>query len=347
MNSSPLISPLRSIALLFKVLYFGISNVILTGFQEKKWGTRYIKQLEQDFGAELNDSVVKRTVVNFTGFVPLVYNAFTRLHGRNSNLAEKERLVLYFLCSVIFDDFTDKKELTDHELYQIYYHPESYQPKRIEEKIFLYAHLQLKSYVRDKAYYQEVLTELFQVQVESANQFNSDISNEDLKRITFAKGGSSTLFCHFYLDIDASELEQKCWRQLGVLFQLTDDLLDIWEDLQSAQDTLPTRIKDSKTFDVFYMQQMEKMKLLIAQLPFSYKYKEQMIFSVVSVCSVGKKAIHQLSLIQGNQSELGDLKQIERKALIVDMAKLSNMLYCSKFAYSTSLNWINYMKAKH
>lgn len=345
MNPTIPINTLRRIVLFFKIIYFGLSNVILTGSQEKKWGARYIKELEQDFGAELNSSVVKRTVVSFGGFVPLASNAFTRLRGRRSNEGEKERLVLYFLCSAIFDDFTDKKELTSHELQQIFYYPESYQPKRIEEKIFLHAHLKLKNYVRDKTYYQEVLSELFQVQVASANQFNSDISNEELQQITFAKGGSSTLFCHFYLDLEATETEQKCWRQLGVLFQLTDDLLDIWDDLQIEQDTLPIRIKDCKTFDTFFEHQMHIMKELIAQLPFSYKYKEQMIFSIVSICAVGKIAIHQLSLIQGNLSELGDLKQLERKALIVDMAKLSNLLYCTKFTYCTSLNWINYMKA--
>lgn len=340
-----LVALLRKIFLFLKFLYFGSSNLILAVSREKKWCKDYIKSLEQQFGAELNDSVVRRAVESFGYFVPLASDAFTRLHGRKSNEGEKERLVLYFLYIYILDDFTDKEELSSQELQQIFYYSESYQPKRIEEQIFLHAHLKLKSYVRDKAHYQEVLSELFQAQEDSANQFNSVITNEELQRITFAKGSSSTFFCHFYLDLEASETEQKCWRQLGILFQLSDDLMDIWDDLQIGQDTLPTRIKDCKTFDIFFEQQMNIMKELIAQLPFSYKYKVHMMLSIISICAFAKTAIHQLYLIQGNQPELGDLRQQQRKALILDMAKFSNRVYFIKFTYDAVFNWSNYLKA--
>ncbi len=331
----------KKFTLFFKVLYFGVSNVLLAVNREKKWGASYIQNLEQEFGTKLNASVIKRTVVSYGGFVPLASNAFTRLRNRVSNDGERERMLLYFLCSAIFDDFTDNKELSSDELYRIFYHPEEYQPKRIEEKIFLHAHLKLKSYVKDKTFYQAVLSELYEVQVASANQFNAIISDEELKRITFIKGASSTFFCHFYLDFEASEIEQKCWRQLGVLFQLTDDLLDIYDDLQINQDTLPIRIKDVSVFADFFMEQMEKMKNLIAELPFPDKNKEQMVFSIITICSVGSTAIHQLAAIQGNQPEIGNLRNLERKALIVDMAKMKNLLFCAKFTYTSSLKWIN------
>lgn len=341
MNNTTQINLFTKAILFFKVVYFGVSNVILMGSLEKKWAEQYIQKLERDFGAKLNSSVVKRTVVSFGGFIPLASNAFTRLRNRTSNLGERERLLLYFLCSAIFDDFTDKKELSSDDLYQISFHPEEYQPKRIEEKIFLHAHLKLRAYVKNKTLYHSVVTELFQVQKDSANQFNSFLSEDELKHITFTKGGSSTLLCHFYLDLDASEIEQKCWRQLGVLFQLTDDLLDIYDDLQVGQETLPIRIKDVHVMTDFFEEQMEIMKNLIAKLPFPYKSKEQMVFSIASICSVGWIALHQLSTIQGDQSEIANIKAVERKALIVDMAKISNLLFCTKFTYDTSIKWIN------
>lgn len=268
-------------------------------------------------------------------------NAFTRLRSRTSNLGERERLLLYFLCSAIFDDFTDKKELSPNDLFNISFRPEEYQPKRIEEKIFLYAHLKLRAYVKNKELYHSVVIELFQVQKDSANQFNTFLSEDELKQITFTKGGSSTLLSHFYLDLEASDIEQKCWRQLGVLFQLTDDLLDIYDDLQVGQDTLPIRIKDVRVLSAFFEEQMELMKNLIADLPFPYLNKEQMVFSIASICSVGWIALHQLSSIQGDQPEIVNLKDVERKALIVDMAKISNLLFCTKFTYDTSIKWIN------
>ncbi len=318
----------------------GVATILYARKKEKKWAVNYIKQLERQFNGKLSQSATSRAVVSYSGFIPMISDAFTQLRGRKSNPREKERMLLYFICSSIFDDFCDRKELTADELYRISYHPETYEATRFEERLFLHAHLALKEYVRDKHYYNSVTKELFKVQLESANQFNSLISDDQIKHITLTKGRASTLLCHFYLDEVASPIEQSCWGQLGVMLQITDDLLDIHEDLQDGLQTLPIRMKDTKQFYAFFMDLVQQMKDMILDLPFPNKQKEHLVISLVGICSLSSLALQQLAAIQGAEAQLPNLKNMPRKALIIDMEKPRNLLYCMKFTYQQTVAWL-------
>ncbi len=322
----------------FKIIS-GVISILYIRRRERKWSINYIKKMEQQFDGKLTKSATDRAVVSFSGFIPMISDAFTQLRGRKSNPGEKERIMLYFLCSSLFDDFCEEKQLTADELYRISYQPEEYQPTCFEERLFLHAHLALKSYVKDKAHYDAVTKELFQAQLDSAGQLNPQISNEEIQRITIAKGGASTLLVHFYLDEEAGTVEQSCWRQLGVLLQFTDDLMDLFDDLKQGMQTLPTRIKNVKEFSSFYLHQVQLMQSLVSRLPFRHKQKQHLIMSLVGICSLGNLVLQQLKNAQGDATEIADLKTQPRKVLIIDMEKPRNILYCMKFTYRQILAW--------
>ena len=198
---------------------------------------------------------------------------------------------------------------------------------------FLYAHLLLKNYVRDKQWYETVTHRLYEAQEDSAKQFNPSITDEEIEQITLHKGGYSVLLCHFYLDDIAGEAEQQCWYQIGGIIQLTNDLYDIHKDYKEGVFTLPNRMKDAYAFHEYFTGKITQLKKEIAALPFPYKTKKHLTISLMGICSLGLMAINQLQKIQGQADALPNLRQLPRKQLIVDMEKPGNLFYCMRQVY--------------
>jgi len=249
-------------------------------------------------------------------------------------MAPLERLIQYFICSGAFDDFIDNKELSAAELEMISFSPEQFQPKRIEERLFQHCHLALRSYVRDRDKYNETARGLFRAQVDSAKQSGTAlIAEEALLRITLEKGGYAVLLCASYLLHDASEAERSCWYRIGGIIQLTNDLFDIWKDLQDNVQTLPNRVHNAYAFHSFFTGLVEEMVTIITGLPMPEKRKRAFLLNMMAICSFGDMAIRQLCAIQGQLPELPDLRSLPRKALIVDMEKPGNIWHCMRFTW--------------
>ncbi len=321
-----------------KMLYWGIET-LYTLKKETRWGNHYVQALEKKFECKLKKSIVDRIVNGYRATLILAATPFTQLRNRKTNTGEKERMLLYFLCGVLYDDFTDKKELSEEELYRISFNPEEYLPSSKEEKIFLYAHLLLKKYVKNKEYYQKVSKEIYEAQIESQKQANPFISDEDIKRITINKGGPSVLLCHFYLDEDTLEDELNCWYQLGVIAQFTDDLMDIFENIQEGINTLPTRMKDPQDFNTFYMNLVTLLQKNVLELPFPKKSKECFIYTIFTIASMSHLVLQQLMKIKGSANQLPDLKKLPREALILDMTKPINLFLVMKLMCKEPVSW--------
>lgn len=120
---------------------------------------------------------------------------------------------------------------------------------------------------------------------------------------------------------------------MGTLIQLTNDLYDIYKDLQDNITTLPNQMKDAYAFEQFFIEQIQFMKTLIRQLPYSHKSKKEFSISMAGIYSFGLIAIDQLKKIQGSNDYLPGLKTLPRKKLIIDMEKVSNLAKWFKFTY--------------
>lgn len=292
-----------------------------------------LKRIEEKFKGTFNPDTFRKIAVSYGIYNPMICDPFSLLHGRPTNKDEKKRFIHYFICSSLFDDFTDYQLITEGQLQAISFQPNDYKPASFDEKVFLYAHQILRDYVKDKKGYDLISHELFQAQMDSKKQYNTTLNKEKIKEITFKKGGNSVLLCRYYLDSDSSEVEEKCWYQIGTLIQLTNDLYDIYKDLQDNIATLPNQMKDAYAFEDFFIQQIQVIKTLIRQLPFSHKHKKEFSLSMAGIYSFGLIAIDQLKKIQGNNDFLPKLKALPRKELIIDMEKISNLAKWFKFTY--------------
>lgn len=318
---------------------FKLMHVLFARRKEARWARRYLNGLQERLGGHLTGQAFRKIVVSYSIYLPMIIDAFSDLRGRRISQKEKERILLYFICSTTFDDFLDEHTISEEELHAISWMPETFRPASIEERAFLYGHLELKKQVRNRQEYQAVSQKLFKAQLDSLQQENSVLSHTELERITFEKGGYSVLLCAFYLDQESSPEEKNCWYRIGGIIQLTNDLFDTWKDLQAHISTLPVTIKDAHAFHTYFLGLVHQLETEIARLPFPALRKQRFLANMLAICSFGDMAVAQLKKIQQHQTAMPDLRMLSRTALIIDMERPGNIWHCLRFTYRRCLQW--------
>lgn len=303
-----------------------------------------MNDIETRFGGTFSPATRRKIAVSYGIYTPMICDAFTALHGRRTNPGEKERFIHYFICSSLFDDFTDTIVIPEAELRTLSFSPETFVPRTFDERVFKESHLLLKNFVQDPPSYLTVTKTLFQAQWDSKKQYKGAadpagapgeglLSDEAIRRITFDKGGNSVLLCSYYLDLPASSAEKECWYRIGTIIQLTNDLFDIYKDLGDHIDTLPNRMTDARIFRGFFEEQVLGMQSLIRDLPVSPGRKGAFRLSMAGIYAFGLIALEQLNDLQGAANELPALASLPRAALIIDMEKRKNLLKWLRLTY--------------
>ena len=321
--------------------------LIFTRKKEARWAAAFVRRLEQQYGKDaLDEETFKKIIGRYAVYTLMICDAFTSLRKRQTNRAEKERILRFMICSALFDNFCDRNKWPREQLYNIIYNTETYPARQADEKLFRESFLLLKKYVREPETYEKVTQKLFEAQIDSIRQFDKSTKDAEIERITFEKGGYSVLFCSFYLEETTSQTEKNCWYQIGCLIQLINDLFDIYKDLQDRSETLPLRMTDARAFDRYFSGLVQSITDEMDKLPFPLKRKLDLMVSVSGICSFGKLALQQLITIQGNRPRLPEFHTLPRKALIVDMEKPGNIWYCIRYMYRHTSRWLTQQSKK-
>lgn len=307
--------------------------IILTRKRETRRAYVLLDQIETQYGGTFAPATRRKIAVSYGIYTPMICDAFTALHGRRTLISERVRYIHYFVCSSLFDDFTDIIALPEDELLALSFHPETFTPRTFDETVFRSSHLLLQAFVREKEAYGEVTRALFQAQWDSKRQSRGGISDEEIREITFVKGGNSVLLCSYYLEFPSSAAEKDCWYRIGTIIQLTNDLFDIHKDLQDHIETLPDRIRDVGRFRAFFEEQIRGMQTLIHTLPVPESRKAPFRLAMAGIYAFGLIALDQLQEVQGDAAELPPLGTLPRSVLIIDMEKRKNLAKWLRYTY--------------
>ncbi len=307
--------------------------IIFTRRKETKRAYKLLDKIEKKYKGRFRVTTRKKIAISYGIYLPMVCQPFARLADRRMNKSEKLRFIHYFICSSLFDDFTDYDLLDEKQLYNISFHYDQYNCRNFDEIVFKESHKLLRSFVKEENLYDEVSVKLFEAQKQSKEQYRSTLSAETLRKVTFDKGGYAVLLCSFYMDHPRTTAVRECWYRLGTLIQLTNDLYDIYKDLQDEISTLPNTMQDVYAFEQFFMGEINKMKEQIRQLPESLHRRQDLSLSMAGIYAFGLIALHQLKKIQGTEIRMPDMRQIERKKLIIDMERPANLRSWFKYTY--------------
>lgn len=317
--------------LLYRTFY-----IFLKKKKEVRWGTAYLKQLEQQFDGKFDDRTFNKIIFYYSLKVPAICDAFLHLYNTTTQRDECERLIHYFICSSVFDNFFDREELTDEEIYNITFNSKNWQSKNFNERIALHSHLLLIDFVKNKEEYFEILKKEYDVQVLSRHQFEATISNEEIKKITVEKGGNAVLLTSYYLNHQATEQEKVVWYKLGCVIQFVNDLFDIYRDLQNGLQTIPNRLTTIDEFKNYYLSLVQDVKKSIQNIDVKKSRKLVLKISAMGICALGIIAVEQLEKLQAQHNHNLSLKTLPRKDLIVDMEKMTNLWKWVKVVYKLS-----------
>jgi hypothetical protein len=319
----------------FNVILFGI-RLVQRRSLGKKHSIDVLTQMEQSLNGKFDAATHKKVVKSHSVYLPIVNDAFTLLHGRLANQNEQLRSINYFICSSLFDNFWDDKSHTPEHIEKITFNPDEYAASSFDEKAFLQSHTFLLAQMPDTEEYLQVLRNEFNAQQASMQQFDANITNEAIQHITFEKGGNAVLMCRYYLDVQPTKPEEECWYLLGTMIQLSNDLFDIYKDLQHNIQTLPVRITNAYEMETFFLKQVNKMKQNIKELPYNQQQKFAFSLSMAATYCLGLTAIEQLKKLQAHQPNLPNFTTLPRKALIVDMEKPATIWQWIKLVYKHS-----------
>ena len=304
--------------------------------QSEKWATEYLHSVEIKFKGKFDQKTLEKIVKRYSIQQHFINDSFSSLYGRNNNSNEKERNLLYFIMVSVYDDFFDDKTLTLEQIDSIFYHPDDYSAQIFFEKVFIYTHTRLLNDVADKAQYFKDFEGLHIAQKDSLEQFNPKVTDEALLSITTRKGGYCLLMCRHYLDTPYLPAADATWYALGGVIQLTNDLYDIYKDMQEGIITLAIRAKQYEAIYALYHKHAEALNESIRQLPVTNTRKSDLSIILNVIAAFGYVALDNLARLQGNNASLPAFETLARKELIIDMEKNVNRFKLLKFTYQNA-----------
>ena len=301
--------------------------------QSERWATAYLHTVEVKFDGKFDQKTLEKIVKRYSIQQHFINDSFSSLYGRNNNVNEKERNLLYFIMVSVYDDFFDDKTLTLEQIDSIFYHPDDYSAKTFFEKVFIYTHTRLLNDVADKTQYFKDFEGLHIAQKDSLEQFNLNVSDETLLSITTRKGGYCLLMCRHYLDTTYLPEADATWYALGGVIQLTNDLYDIYKDMQEGIITLAIRARQHEVIYALYHKHAEALNESIRKLPVTNSHKSDLSIILNVIAAFGYVALDNLARLQGDKASLPALENLARKELIIDMEKNANRFKLLKLTY--------------
>jgi len=171
------------------------------------------------------------------------------------------------------------------------------------------------------------------IQVETIKQTSLDISKEEMRRITYIKGAVSVIIYHQCLNEAADEHMQEVLFFIGSLYQLGNDIFDLFKDVRDNIYTLVNTCDDYAVFKKEFIERVKLQNKKIYALPYAKKDKEDFCIVMNTINARSLVAIDQFIETQKKYGSKVDWWKLERKDMIVDMEKASNILKWLKYIF--------------
>lgn len=280
--------------------------------------------------AEVNrdDSLTDKDVNKIMSYYGLAVPAFLGegfclLRGKQMTAIERHQLTYLGALTGLFDDFFDEKNMTKAHILELINTPEAALPANAHEALFLCFYRKALN-GNNPALIKEYFNEVFDAQVLSERQKNSSISKEEIKEITFRKGGISILFYRSVFEEAIAADEYKLLYALGALGQLENDIFDVYKDHQEFIKTLATTTESIQSLRKLYVSLFSEVLTLLEQTDFSVSNKKRF---AAFVSLIGARGLVCLDVLQRAENTTGGIFELDsytRKQLICDMDTRSN-----------------------
>jgi hypothetical protein len=295
----------------------------------------YLDELETKhhgkFEPEQRGKILKYYGLFITSFL---CSSYKRLYDETLTPDERKRATLFGVLTPVGDDLFDIDKLSIEDIRTITYRPEEYNATTFSAGVAKEIQTYLLQQVPHKKEYLDASKNVLDIQIETVKQTKPSITKEDMQRITYTKGAVSVIIYHQSLDVAASKHMLDVLFYVGSLYQLGNDIFDLYKDVRDNIYTLVNTCDDFLAFRQMFVERVRAQNRRIMALPYREKNKTEFCIIMNTINARSMVAIDQFISLQ---KKLGGKKinwwQLERKDMIVDMEKKANIA-----------KWLNYIR---
>jgi hypothetical protein len=300
----------------------------------------YLQELENKHGGQFAPEQ-KNKILNYYGLfiTSFLCSTYKRLYNKVLTDEERKRATLFGVLTPVGDDLFDEDKLNIDDIRRITYTPEAYNATTFSGKVAKEIQTYLLASVPHKKEYLEASKNVVEIQVETIKQAKPGLSKEETERITYTKGAVSVIIYHQCLDDAATHQMLETLFYIGSLYQLGNDIFDLYKDVRDNIYTLVNTCGSFSDFRGRFMERVRAQNRRIMALPYKHRNKKE--FCII-INTINARSLVALDQFVRQQKKLGGKKinwwQLQRKDMIVDMEKKRNILRWLQYVF-TIPNW--------
>jgi hypothetical protein len=287
----------------------------------------YLKELEIRFNGRF-EKEQKQKILDYYGLfiTSFLCSSYKRLYGKTLTSAERKRATLFGILTPVGDDLFDIDKLDYTAIKQITFDPDTFIAKSFSSHVAKEIQSFLLKNVPHKEAYIAASKNVLDIQAETIKQTNNSISKEEVERITYTKGAVSVIIYHQCLDDAADEQMQEVLFLIGSLYQLGNDIFDLYKDVRDNIYTLVNTCENYEALKEKFLDRLRLQNQKIMALPYAKKDKEAFCIIMNTINARSMVALDHFIQFEKKKGQKINWWGLERKDMIVDMEKASNFL---------------------
>lgn len=270
---------------------------------------------------------------NYYGFgVPsIVGEGICTLH--NHVMTQDERMASTFQGALtgLYDDFFDKTMLEHAEIRKMMDNPSGYKPGSSLEKLFIHFLKTIHKHLPDKENFSRAFDSVFTAQVDTAKQAKPGMSWDEIRDITFRKGGLSLLFYRSAFAHKMLTGEEEALFNAGALMQLGNDIFDVYKDAPQQIRTLLTSCQKIDEVRKVFESQLARTISFTEEAGFHDRDKKKFLNKLLLGISRCYVCLDQLERLEKKSGGIFTPSAYSREAMICDMEKPRNMISAIRY----------------
>lgn len=248
----------------------------------------------------------------------------------------EERLCMSYLGGVsgLLDDLFDESGKSADHLEDFIFSPEELIPATCHEQLLKHFYIKGLSYSSKPEEIKKAAFEVFKAQQMSLDQKES-ASKEQIKDLTFLKGGNSFIYYRLGLSHELYEMEEKMLYQLGGIMQLGNDIFDVWEDTRDGIATIATSTSNLKVLRKYFTAELEKTHTMLADIGLEAKTEKRFKRMINLALARVYVCLDQYEALAIKKSGKFNVMNYSRNQLICDMQKPKNQVKAINYYLKT------------
>jgi hypothetical protein len=319
--------------------YINISRKVYKEIKKQKQFNKtflvpYLHELEIKYNGKFSDEQ-KKKILNYYGLfiTSFLCSSYTKLYGLTLTEAERKRATLFGILTPVGDELFDEDKLDTAAIRSITFSPQSYHATTFASQVAKEIQTFLLQDVPHKEAYLQAAGHVLDIQIETARQTDPNISRQMLEHITFTKGAVSVIIYHQCLNQVADEKMKEVLFLTGSLYQLGNDVFDLYKDVRDNIYTLINTCADYTAFRKYFLDRVQLQNKKIMDLPYPEKNKKEFCFVMNTINARSVVALDQFARLQQKKGEKINWWQLQRQDMIVDMERPRNFLKWLYYAY--------------